>query len=210
MGDRLKDKVALVSGAGSSGPGWGNGKATAVLFAREGAKVLAADLNLDAAVETKRIIESEGGICMAVAGNVSHADDVAAIVDACITAFGRIDLLHNNVGIVEVGGPVETSEESWDRVNDVNLKSMFLTCKHVLPHMERQGKGAIVNIASVSGIRWLGVPYISYAATKAAVIQYRGRDGHCWPPPAQIRTRPTKASGSYLGCLTSKRTSGQG
>jgi NAD(P)-dependent dehydrogenase (short-subunit alcohol dehydrogenase family) len=91
--------------------------------------------------------------------------------DACITAFGRIDVLHNNVGIVEVGGPVETSEESWDRVNDVNLKSMFLTCKQVLPHMERRGKGAIVNIASVSGIRWLGVSYISYAATKAAVIQ---------------------------------------
>jgi len=172
MGDRLKDKVALVSGAGSSGPGWGNGKATAVLFAREGAKVLAADLNLDAALETKRIIESEGGTCVAVAGNVSRAGDVAAIVDACITAFGRIDVLHNNVGIVEVGGPVETSEESWDRVNDVNLKSMFLTCKQVLPHMERQGNGAIVNIASVSGIRWLGVPYISYAATKAAVIQF--------------------------------------
>ena len=160
MGDRLKDKVALVSGAGSSGPGWGNGKATAVLFAREGGKVLAADLNLDAALETKRIIDSAGSICMAVAGNVSRADDVAEIVDACIAAFGRIDVLHNNVGIVEVGGPVETSEESWDRVNDVNLKSMFLTCKQVLPHMERQGNGAIVNIASVSGIRWLGVPYI--------------------------------------------------
>src|SRR5438132_13091963 len=120
----------------------------------------------------KRIIESEGGICMAVAGDVSRADDVAAIVDACIRSFGRIDVLHNNVGIVEVGGPAEISEESWDRVNDVNLKSMFLTCKHVLPHMERQGKGAIVSIASVSGIRWLGVPYISYAATKAAVIQF--------------------------------------
>jgi len=172
MGNRLKDKVALISGAGSSGPGWGNGKATAVLFAREGAKVLAADLNLDAAIETKRIIESEGGICVTVAGNVARADNVAAIVDACITAFGRIDVLHNNVGIVEVGGPVETSEESWDRVNDVNLKSMFLTCKQVIPHMERQGKGAIVNIASVSGVRWLGVPYISYAATKAAVIQF--------------------------------------
>ena len=172
MGDRLKEKVALVSGAGSSGPGWGNGKATAVLFAREGAKVLAADLNLDAAVETKRIIESACGICVAVAGNVSRADDVAAIVDACIRAFGRIDILHNNVGIVEVGGPGETSEDSWDRVNDVNLKSMFLTCKQVLPHMARQGNGAIVNIASVSGIRWLGVPYISYAATKAAVIQF--------------------------------------
>ena len=172
MVDRLKDKVALVSGAGSSGPGWGNGKATAALFAREGARVFAVDINLDAALETKRIVEKEGGICEALAGNVSHADDVAAMVDACIAAFGRIDVLHNNVGIVEVGGPVETSEESWDRVNDVNLKSMFLTCKKVLPHMERQGKGAIVNIASVSGIRWLGVPYISYAATKAAIIQF--------------------------------------
>ena len=89
------------------------------------------------------------------------------MVDNCIAAFGRIDVLHNNVGIVEVGGPVETSEESWDRVNNVNLKSMFLTCKQVLPHMVRQGRGAIVNIASVSGIRWLGVPYISYATTKA-------------------------------------------
>ena len=172
MADRLKEKVALVSGAGSSGPGWGNGKATAVLFAREGARVLAADINLDAAVETKRIIEGEGGVCEAVAGNVSLAHNVAAMVDACIAAFGRIDVLHNNVGIVEFGGPVETTEDSWDRVNDVNLKSMFLTCKQVLPHMERQGKGAIVNIASVSGIRWLGVPYISYAATKAAVIQF--------------------------------------
>jgi NAD(P)-dependent dehydrogenase (short-subunit alcohol dehydrogenase family) len=116
MGDRLKEKVALVSGAGSSGPGWGNGKATAVLFAREGAKVLAADINLDAAAETKRIIEGEGGICEAGSGDVSRADDVAAVVDACIAAFGRIDVLHNNVGIVEVGGPVETTEESWDRV----------------------------------------------------------------------------------------------
>jgi NAD(P)-dependent dehydrogenase (short-subunit alcohol dehydrogenase family) len=172
VGDRLKEKVALVSGAGSGGPGWGNGKATAVLFAREGAKVLATDINLDAAIETKRIIGAEGGICEVVAGNAAHADDVAAMVDACISSFGRIDVLHNNVGIVEVGGPVETTEESWDRVNDVNLKSMFLTCKHVLPHMERQRKGAITNIASVSGIRWLGVPYISYAATKAAVIQF--------------------------------------
>ena len=142
-----------------------------MLFAREGAKVLAADVNLKAALETKRIIETEGGICEAVSGNVSRAEDVAAIVDACLQTFGRVDVLHKNVGIVEVGGPVETTEESWDRVNDVNLKSMFLTCKQVLPHMERQGKGAIVNIASVSGIRWLGVPYISYAATKAAVIQ---------------------------------------
>src|SRR5215469_16184381 len=118
MGDRLKDKVTLVSGAGSSGPGWGNGKATAVLFAREGAKVVAVDINLDAAVETKRIIEAEGGICEVVAGDVSSSgrdrclggpDDVAAMVDTCIAAFGRIDVLHNNVGIVEVGGPVQSA-----------------------------------------------------------------------------------------------------
>ena len=158
MGDRLKDKVALVSGAGSNGPGWGNGKATAVLFAREGAKVLAADVNRDAALETKRIIEAEGGICEAVAGDVSRADDVAAVVDACISAFGRIDVLHNNVGIVEVGGPVETSEESWDRVNGVNLKSMFLTCKQVLPHMVRQGKGAISTSLPSRASAGLGFP----------------------------------------------------
>ena len=91
MVDRLKDKVALVSGAGSSGPGWGNGKATAALFAREGARVFAVDINLDAALETKRIVEREGGICEALAGNVSHADGVGAMVDACIAAFGRID-----------------------------------------------------------------------------------------------------------------------
>ena len=103
MGDRLKDKVALVSGAGSSGPGRGNGKATAVLFAREGAKVVAADINLDAALETKQIIESEGGICMAVARNVSRADDVAAIVDTCLTGLGAVDRAHNNIGTVEVG-----------------------------------------------------------------------------------------------------------
>ena len=112
MGERLRDKVALVSGAGSSGPCWGNGKATAVLFAREGAKVLAADINLDEALETKRIVEVEGGICEAVAGDVYRADDVAAVVDACVLAFGRVDVHHNNVGIVEVGGSVERRVET--------------------------------------------------------------------------------------------------
>ena len=126
MGARLENRVALVSGAGSIGPGWGNGKAAAVLFAREGARVLAADIDIEAARETKRLIEAEGGVCEAASGNAAVAGDVAAITDACLSAFGRIDVLHNNVGIVEVGGPVETTEESWDRVNDVNLKSMFL------------------------------------------------------------------------------------
>ena len=160
-----------MTGAGSVGPGWGNGKATAVLFAREGARVFAVDINLAAAEETREIIIAEGGQCTAYQADVSQSADVAAMVEHCLETYGRIDILHNNVGILEVGGCVEASEESWDRVNEVNLKSVFLICKHVLPHMERQGGGAIVNISSVAGIRWLGVPYVSYSATKGAVNQ---------------------------------------
>ena len=172
MSQRLKDKVALVTGAGSSGPGWGNGKAAAVLFAREGAKVVAVDLNPAAAAEPRDIIAAEGGECFALHTDVTRADQVEAMVRQGLDTYGRIDILHNNVGIVEVGGPVEASEASWDRVMAVNLKSMFLTCKHTLPHMEQQGGGAIVNISSVVGIRYLGVPYISYSASKAAILQF--------------------------------------
>lgn len=171
MGGRLADKVALVMGAGSSGPGWGNGKAASVLFAREGAKLLCVDIEPDAAAETAAIIAGEGGRAEAQAADVSRADQVEAMVARCLALYGRIDVLHNNVGILEVGGPVEASEESWDRIMAVNLKSMFLTCKHVLPVMERQGKGAIVNVASIAAIRWLGVPYVSYSASKAGVVQ---------------------------------------
>jgi NAD(P)-dependent dehydrogenase (short-subunit alcohol dehydrogenase family) len=170
MAGRLHDKIAIVTGAGSSGPGWGNGKATAVLFAREGAHVVAVDLMREAVEETVGVIRGEGNRGEAQVADVTQAADVERVVNACIAAHGRIDVLHNNVGIVEVGGAAEASEASWDRVVDVNLTSMFLTCKAVLPHMERQGKGAIVNISSVSGIRWLGVPYVSYAATKAGIL----------------------------------------
>ena len=171
MGDRLKDKVAIVTGAGSIGPGWGNGKATAALFAREGAKVFAVDINAGAAEETKGIIDQEGGECAVQKTDVSKADEVKTMVESCLETYGRIDILHNNVGIIEVGGCVETSEESWDRANAVNLKSMFLTCKNVLPHMEQQGNGAIVNISSIASIRWLGVHYVSYSATKGGINQ---------------------------------------
>ena len=171
MGERLKNKVAIVTGAGSSGPGWGNGKATAVLFAREGAKVFAVDINQEAVEETRQIISDEGAGVTVQQTDVTRAEQVEAMVDRCIETYGRADILHNNVGIVEVGGPVEANEESWDRVVAVNLKSMFLTCKFVLPHMEEQGGGAIVNISSIAGIRYLGVPYVSYSATKGAVLQ---------------------------------------
>lgn len=171
MGERLKDKVAIVTGAGSVGPGWGNGKATAVLFAREGASVLGVDISLAAVEETKGIIDQEGGDCTVHEADVSKSDEVKAMVERCIQTYGRIDILHNNVGIIVVGGPVETSEETWDRVNAVNLKSMFLTCKYVLPHMERQGGGAIVNISSIAAIRYTGIPYLTYYTTKAGILQ---------------------------------------
>lgn len=170
MGDRLENKVALVTGAGSIGPGWGNGKATSVLFAREGAKVFAVDLNLEAAEETRQIIEGEGGVCRTHRADVAKADSVAAMARACIDAFGRIDVLVNNVGIARTGGIVTTDEADWDLVTEVNQKSIYLVCKHVIPHMERQGKGSIVNIASVAAHRWTGINYASYYATKGAVV----------------------------------------
>jgi NAD(P)-dependent dehydrogenase (short-subunit alcohol dehydrogenase family) len=170
MGQRLEGKVALITGAGSIGPGWGNGKATAVLFAREGAKVFGVDLNLDAAEETRAIIEQEGGRCVTHAADVSKADSVRDMVEACVGAFGRIDVLINNVGIARTGGIVTTEEPDWDRVSEINLKSVFLSCKHVVPVMERLGKGAIVNIASIAAHRWTGIPYASYYATKGAVV----------------------------------------
>ncbi len=170
MADRLRDKVALVTGAGSVGPGWGNGKATSVLFAREGARVFAVDLNLDAAEETRGLIEGEGGACRTHRADVSRADQVQAMVRACLDAFGRIDVLVNNVGIAVLGGPVETDEADWDRVTAVNQKSVYLTTKHTLPVMERQGGGAIVTISSIAAIRWTGIPYASYYATKGAIV----------------------------------------
>ena len=170
MAFRMKDKVVLVTGAGSAGPGWGNGKAAAVLYAREGAKVFAVDRRLEAAEETRQIIADEGGECLTFAADVAKTAEVAAMVAACIKAYGSLDVLHNNVGIAETGGPVEASEESWNRILAVNQTSVFLTCKHALPFMIVQSRGAIVNVASIAAIRWLGFPYAAYSASKAAVI----------------------------------------
>jgi NAD(P)-dependent dehydrogenase (short-subunit alcohol dehydrogenase family) len=169
MVDRLNGKVALVVGAGSIGPGWGNGKATAVAFGREGARVFCADINQSAAEETAAIIESEGGEAKAHRCDVSKSADVAAMVEACGSVYGRIDILDNNVGIAEVGGVVEVSESDWDRVFAVNLKGAFLTMKHAIPLMLRHGGGSIINISSIASIRYTGVPYATYYATKAAL-----------------------------------------
>ncbi|MEE9398789.1 MAG: SDR family NAD(P)-dependent oxidoreductase [Dehalococcoidales bacterium] len=170
MGERLKNRVAIVTGAGSIGPGMGNGKATAIVFAREGAKVMAVDYNLEAAEETKRLIDEEGGDCVIFKADVSKASDCQSMVETCVRTFGRVDILHNNVGMGGFGGVVETSEEIWDKTMNINLKSMFLTCKYALPHMEKQGSGAITNIASLNAIRVQPAPAIAYAVSKAGVI----------------------------------------
>ena len=169
---RLKGKVALVFGAGSVGPGWGNGKATAVAFAREGATVIAIDREIAAAEETQAIIRGEGGRCQVFAADVTDSDEVETVVDGAVKAHGRIDVLHNNVGTTIMGGPIELSEADWQRLVDINLKSIFLTCKHTLPVMLRQGKGAITNISSLAAIRYTGYPYIGYYAAKAGVNQF--------------------------------------
>jgi NAD(P)-dependent dehydrogenase (short-subunit alcohol dehydrogenase family) len=168
---RLKDRTAMVVGAGSIGPGWGNGKATAVTFARQGARVFCVDRSGKAAQETVEIIASEGGHATAFTADASRAGDVEAMVATCLRTYGRIDVLDNNVGIAEMGSVVEVTEASWDHVFEVNLKSAFLSMKHVIPVMERQGGGSIINISSIASIRHLGISYVSYATSKAAMNQ---------------------------------------
>jgi hypothetical protein len=170
MSGRLQDRIAIVTGAGSVGPGWGNGRATCVRFAEEGAKIFAVDRNLDAAAETVERVKAAGGEIVTHACDVTDSASVKAMVDACMKYYGRIDVLVNNVGGSAHGGPVEMSEEVWDAQVDFNLKSVFLTLKHVLPVMEAQKKGAIVNLGSTSGIRFTGAFQVGYAATKAGVI----------------------------------------
>jgi NAD(P)-dependent dehydrogenase (short-subunit alcohol dehydrogenase family) len=167
---RVQDKVAIVAGAGSIAEGWSNGKASAVLLAREGAKVFAVDRNLDAAKETRDAIRAEGGECTAYPCDVSIAADVAAMVAACIAAYGRVDILFNNVGMQVVGGPLEVSEADWDKLMAVNVKSMYLTCRAVIPLMLKQGGGSIINNSSTAGIRFT-YANVAYAASKGAVKQ---------------------------------------
>lgn len=170
MEKRLDGKIAIVSGAGQRpGDTIGNGRAMAVLFARAGARVMLVDLRLEAADETRAIIEKEGGECFAFAADVTKTEDCKGMAEKCMENYGRIDILVNNVGI---GGgrdysPVHLSEEEWDAIFATNVKSAFLTCKHVLPYMERQESGSILNISSVAAIA--GTNMVAYKSSKAAV-----------------------------------------
>jgi NAD(P)-dependent dehydrogenase (short-subunit alcohol dehydrogenase family) len=172
MTDRLRDKIAIVFGAGSVGPGWGNGKATAVLFARNGAHVVCVDINQAAVDETVDIIAREGGRASAHACDVTDSEAVAALVAEIVASHGRIDVLHNNVGCATMGGPIELDEGTWQRTFDLNVKSCFITCKHVLPHMLARQSGSIVNVSSIAAIRYTGYPYTAYYAAKAAVNNF--------------------------------------
>ena len=165
---RLEGKVAIVTGAGSSGPGVGNGKATAILFAREGAKVLLAD-NVEArARETLELIREEGGTASVFEGDVTSSDDCRGMVEAAVERYGRLDVLDNNVGISHRARVVEVREEEWDRVMEVNVKSIMLTSRHAIPAMIESGGGSIINISSIAGLRANGTT--PYSTSKAAVI----------------------------------------
>ncbi len=174
----LSGKVAFVTGAGSVGDDpdasvWGNGKATAVLLARQGAKVFGVDLRQEAADVTKSIIENEAGTCATRSVDMTDAGQVEAAVADCVDHFGAIDILVNNVGGSAPGSAVTMSEEVWDTQVNHNLKTAFLGCKYVIPVMEKQNKGAIVNIASIAGLRMSADrAHIAYSTTKLGLFAF--------------------------------------
>jgi NAD(P)-dependent dehydrogenase (short-subunit alcohol dehydrogenase family) len=171
MQKRFENKVAIVTGAGCVGPGWGNGRAIAVRLAEEGARVFAVDRDMARLEETLERAGDARSAIVPFACDVTSGASVQAMAEACLERFGTVDVLVNNVGGSAAGGPIELSEEMFDTQVAVNLKSVFLTCKHVLPTMVANRSGAIVNISSASGLRWTGAAQVAYAATKAGVIQ---------------------------------------
>ncbi len=167
MGDRLRGKVAIVTGAGSRGPGLGNGKAAAILFAREGAHVLCVDQALPRAEETVELIRGEGGEAAAHAADVTRAEDCQAMVEAAAARWGGLDVLHNNVGIESRKDLLETTEEEWDQVLEVDLKSVFLATRAAAPAMIQRGGGSVICVSSIAGHRGHG--RTAYAAAKAGI-----------------------------------------
>ncbi|WP_226016573.1 SDR family NAD(P)-dependent oxidoreductase [Novosphingobium sp. FKTRR1] len=169
---KLNGKVALVTGCGSIGPGWGNGKAIATLLARQGATVFGVDVNLAAAEATRAVIEAEGNALAIAACDVTDGAQVDALVADCVARFGRLDILINNVGQSEPGTPATMEPDVWDRQLQLNLTSAYRTCHAALPVMEAQRSGAIVNVSSVAGLRWVGKDQVGYAAAKAGLMQF--------------------------------------
>jgi NAD(P)-dependent dehydrogenase (short-subunit alcohol dehydrogenase family) len=167
-GQRLSGKVAIVTGAGSRAEGIGNGRATAVVFAREGARVLCVDQSKDAAESTRALIAGEGGEAAVFEADVTRSGDCRAMVDEAMRRWGRLDILDNNVGIGGRATVVEVEEGDWDHMMRVNVTSMMLASKHAIPAMAGGGGGAIVNISSISALRPRGLT--PYTVSKGAVI----------------------------------------
>jgi len=220
MTGRLEGRVAIVTGAGCIGPGWGNGRATCVRFAQEGAKVFAVDLSLTAMDETIELAKGSSGEIEPYLCDVTDEKSVEKMVQACLAKFGRIDILVNSVGGSAKGGPVDMTLDVWNKQIQFNLSSVYLTCRHVLPHMVEQGCGSIVNTSSTSGLRWTGAAQSAYASTKAAVIQfskvvaveYASRGvrvntvvpGQLHTPMVEARLAGQRAGGDVTGLLASR------
>ena len=169
---RLDGRVVFVAGGGSAGPGWSIGRASCVLYARLGARVCVADRDRESAELTVKCIAAEGGEAVALFGDVATEEDVKRMFAEARAAYGPIDVLHHNVGIGKPSGPVEISLEDWDRANDVNVRSLLLCAREVLPEMQQRKHGVVVTVSSIAGTRYLGFPHIAYGVTKAAVIQF--------------------------------------
>jgi NAD(P)-dependent dehydrogenase (short-subunit alcohol dehydrogenase family) len=169
---RFEGKVAVVLGAGSVAPGWSIGRACALRFAREGASVVAVDIEAAAAQETVRCIAAEGFDAIALVGDVADQAFVDGMAKTILARFGRIDVLHHNVGIGRPAGPLDFSIDEWRRINDVNVTSLLLACQAFLPTMVERRTGAIVTMSSVSALRYSGIPHFAYSVTKSALLQF--------------------------------------
>ena len=170
--DRLKGRIALILGAGTSAPGVSIGKASSIAMACAGASVAALDLNADAAQEVAQDIIAIGEHSVAYQADIADFNAMQAAVTQVMKDFGRIDILQINAGIGRVGGPVETSLEDWDRIQKVNVESILIAAKLIAPIMVKQGSGSIIGVSSVAGIRYLGYPHLAYNVTKAAVTHF--------------------------------------
>jgi NAD(P)-dependent dehydrogenase (short-subunit alcohol dehydrogenase family) len=168
----LTGRTVFVAGGGSAGPGWSIGRASCVTYARLGARVCVADRDAASAEETTALIRAEGGSAVTLVGDVCVEEDVVRLFAEARAAFGPIDALHHNVGIGKVGGPMETSLADLERIHTANVGSLLLTTRQVLPEMAERGRGAIVAISSIAGMRYLGYPHLAYGVTKAAVEQF--------------------------------------
>ena len=170
----MKGKVALITGIGQVGDQemWGNGAATARTLARNGVRVYGCDLKLQAAEHTQRRLQVEGGECTVEVADVTKSADVQRLIESCVKKYGQIDYLVNNVGLSMPGGAADMPESTWDAQIEVNLKSVYLLCHQVLPIMEAQGRGSIVNISSIAALGYIGKAQIAYNTAKSALLGF--------------------------------------